>query len=262
MKLVVFMLATIATFVPRCEAQFASFNDLAWLAQGKTGVTKPNAIPGLAYWWVGSDTLTNLGTNVTVTSWKDRIQGSILSNASSANSPTNTANGQLGFDNTPRYLTNAPQFDIGTNWTVVVFMQQTRNGNNSKYVLWGENGSNFCEVSINQTAPNMQMGGSSSAGGTLTYDGTFPGVGTNFDYAVVQSNSVAVTGASFAYTNGVFLGAAAKESTDRYFGIIGSDRNGANWEGFMQEILVYTNLLTPSQIALIHTYRTNQYGAP
>lgn len=64
----------------------------------------PQSVPGLAYWWVGSDVI-----NSSVTNWTDRIQGKVFTSAGAAYPTLTGAAGAKGVHFTPSsYMTATP----------------------------------------------------------------------------------------------------------------------------------------------------------
>lgn len=232
-----------------------------------SSVPIPNTIPGLALWWVHTDLATNTALSG---GWTDRIQGMVLSVGASGVRPTNSALG-VGFGGTgsATYITNAPQYRIGTNWTVIQFINTSKPDNASGVAsgTWGENGSNWMFGTQFQGTSKQSLAYRTHAGGNVNYGGLLaPGASNEFDVTLIDSNSATSGGKFFTYTNAVLYSTPTASDADTYFGEIGADLKpadalGAFYAGYVRETMVWTQaVLTPIQLSNIHYYRTNTYG--
>lgn len=242
-------------------------SDTVWVPQlfQSATIPLPKTIPGLALWWVYTDTTTN---NVAPTNWIDRIQSLVWTNGDSASRPTNTVIGMGYGGASPRFLTNQPQFDMGTNWSVVMFVTDANPSSSAGLAdgLFCENGSNFNAGLNFQGTTVDRLFWTSHAGGNTSLGAATISRSNEYDIVFMESNSVSSSGATFGFTNGIFYASAARESVDTYLGGSGANLvSGANhlatwFDGYMREFMVFTNLLSSQNISNIHYYRTNTYG--
>ncbi len=253
---------------PTISASAAS--NLNWVAVQKWGgcVTNPfpQNVPGLALYWVASDTFSQ-GTNTALTNWIDRIQGSIWTNGASAQRPTNALDGVhfagagIHFTNAGASLTGSSGVVSNTHW--IVWRIKSTAGLWDDLALMGSSGG-APTISTRCFSPDYISNGRWQTGANPT-PAFVPNLETNIEneFLVRWRDTV-----YDAYTNA--LNVVTNQGGNN------SINNGNIWTNLgdygavtfgqstytIKEIAIWTNVLSDVTISNLHWYRTNTYPAP
>jgi hypothetical protein len=232
------------------------------------GVVDPTTCNCLAEWWQFDNAGNGLTTNATITNWIGAYAGYILTNGTSGQRPTNSANG-VGFSGANINLTNINYIIIGTNFAVmhVIKMAAHNTGSFGIAPVWGQNGTFFAVGSAN--AVNTVSYVVARLDGTTVSIDKATGWGDfthYYDQITVRSNnSNGGPGNYFGSTNGVFSAAGAVntgQGTAIKFGAVGAVL--PSQDGFttmyLTDVLVWTNILTAAQVTQAHTALQTKRG--
>ena len=214
-----------------------------------------NVTFGLAYWWVSSDMI----TNITVTNWIDRIQASVWTNISTdTKCPTNSSLGCHFLRSSSQRLTNAADVSTrasnynGTDTNTMFFLVQPSS------IPIGR--ASWIGVNPSSTANSFGINGGQPyfCGATLCDSSTaLLSSGTLIDVVVVSSGSAASPVIKW-YTNGVVANTNTTVTDDSAFRSLGGNGLGF-YDGYMIEVGLYTNAITPTIVSNLHRYFTNTY---
>jgi hypothetical protein len=230
-----------------------------WVARGQSFIGRPMlplnasesyfpADAGMHLRWVATDL-----SATPVTNWTDRIQGSVMSQATAGNRPAwNLTNGVV-FDGVDDFLTitNIPSFPTGgqSNWTALVVSKWYDLA--SGHMLIG----NFAggEIFIGTSSANYLYEG--ATGGNAIGQ-----LSTNlFDLFICRSTNA--VNPYRAYTNGLQGWQGSGGWNNGYaWPRLGRGNGNAPFSGQVHEIIVWTNYFwSAAQIARVHAYATNTY---
>lgn len=228
-----------------------------------SGWVDPSGSNTLYAWWVSSDFAVNLSVNNT-NPWIDRVQGRLLRNGNSTTSATNAALGIYTADASGG-LTNAPTAQ-GSNSTYCIIFRPLN-------LSSGDNTFNTClsgPYSLGDGTQGSTPGSFAIRRSTrVIYWGTFNISGqaissplandTTYDLISVQTNSTMVV-----YTNGTQSASitAMPPLTGWPWFWVGHDTDSAanHFDGYIKEVLIWSNSFSSVQLSNVHFYATNQYS--
>jgi len=211
----------------------------------------PQSIPGLALWLDGADTTSmTFGSGSNVSSWRDK-SGKGLNVSTAANFPVYTSTG-VQFNGTPLSNTTGG-YSATTAFTAFIVYRSTGSGGRSRPFVTSYNGNNVF-VSIDNTYIDL------STPTTYKYN-AMSSFSENTTYVIsavsYTSNSLAyaVNGTeSFVWTNS--SGPAPPAVTQLLVGV----NAGANFTGFIMEIVLYDAYFTETQRQQVEGYLAAKWG--
>jgi hypothetical protein len=248
MKTLFALLAALAFVTPQADGQSPSV--LLFGRRASAGVSDPSGANTLYAWWVASDLTLNWNVGNT-NAWTDRIKSILLRQSNTSSYPSNNSSG-LEF-NGSGVLTNAPTAQ-GTNSTVaIIFRPRSLNTANGLMSIWTVGNSFNGQLAVRQSNNKFSW-----------YNSGF----NDFGEAVVVSNLYTVTlvqsnTTMHAYTNGVFAGNFSQTPPVTtgwtWRNVADDDTADGNFDGWIRECLIWTNILTSAQIGNVHNYATSTY---
>lgn len=202
---------------------------------------------GIRFRWVASDL-----NSSPVSSWTDRITGSVMTQSTSGNKPTWDATG-VKFDGVDDFLTltNFVAGDAADNWGVLVVMKL--NVTTANQIILGNLSAGQIYLGLASADYFYEsVGGSTSIGPLPT---------TPFDFLACTTTNA--SNKYRCYTNG--LTAFQSGTIDWNNGVawprLGRGNGNGPFNGTIKEIIVWTNYtFTVSQISRIHQYTIDTYG--
>lgn len=224
-------------------------------------ITNPSYIPGIAYWWVATDTLTNQGTNVAITNWIDRIQGLMWTNETAGARPMNSETDGIVFDGSV-WMTNSGM--VITNHTgpsaAMFICRRTAQNALVQGILYNfdlHNGYGYQNGSLGSASWLFQAPANIGLSGPLA---------TNLWECLLLNDVGSGTGGS-SWTNGVLcrgnFGFGAAWIATNLVG--GTGEAGRYLVGNIQEIAIYTNYIgtnvndLSNWASILNHYATNTY---
>lgn len=208
----------------------------------------PTSVPTIRYWWVSGD----LAANSNITNWTDRIQSYVAYQPNTNNSPSNTSSG-LYFNGTNTYLLlNGPFPSTNYVYTnqmsfMAVLKPLTIPSSGTWAGILGTNDS--FTFGLHNTGAYYYLGqiGSTDFGAWQN--------NTPMDVICTYKPSTNVF-----YTNGVKVSIAVGDLSFPFYIKYVATGQGNYYKGYISEIMWFSNSITASEAAQLHSYATNKYG--
>lgn len=224
---------------------------------GSVNTNEEPMLPHIYLWWHDADTLTQ-GTNVAITNWLDRIQQWVWTNETAGTRPTTSTNG-LHFNGTDQFLTNIVPVDLhaaipSAYAAVFAVLKWIPDANVSPVPFGYEIGANsaFNWFHIGDWAWNFSYG-PPSLGCSITAP-----VVTNTLMTIASFNTLTN---EFFFTNGILCKLGSCYGGPR-FNYMGKLPSAWHFQGYIRDLIVYTNIVDGSYITNLQHYASTNYGVP
>lgn len=260
-------------------AQFGSFNgDQPFLAFSATTPTWDGTIPnlpGISHWWVETNGVvlnTSLNPN-RITNWSavfglDEVGQLAMFGSNTATVtkwPTNVTSKGIFFEgfgsSQSLVLPDNRKVTNDSSIAVAMFVESKRWSYPTIPLLAAHPQSTIASSTATRSSDSNILATARDSAGSALYAVFGPLPNTLADFVVGFSNSPSGGGA-FGYLNGqLMISTNSASLTNIYssWGVIGNAGAGY-FDGWIREILLFTNVPTSETVSNIHYYRTNVYG--